>query len=164
MTGKILLLAGLAGVQVTLLAPVNASGIGPDLVLVWVIYWSARLRLRDSVILAFCGGSFLDLLSILPVGTVALGLLPALFLLDYWKDYLKQLGIPILIATVCLASASRVMVAYLVAALIGYEAPIAAMSDTILPRLLVNSLLLLFILFSSYLFRRGRPHASGVNP
>ena len=148
MIGKLGILAGAAALQATVFAQIRVGG-GPDFVLVALIIWAARLRLRDCFILTFGGGLFLDLLSLLPTGSTALGLLPAIFVLDYWKEGLSRISFPILMFTVWLATVGKSFALLLVAAQMGYEVPLSQASDIAFVSMLYNSfIMLLYFLFS----------------
>ncbi len=160
MIGKLSILAGAAVLQATVFAQIRVGGGGPDFALVVLIIWAARLRLRDCLILTFGSSFFLDLFSLLPTGSTALGLLPAIFALDYWKERLSRIGFPIVIFTVWLATVGKSFALLVVAAQVGYEVQLSQASDVTIVSMLYNS----FIMVLYYLFSRVRGDRRIISP
>lgn len=71
-----ILLVIMALLQTTVLPIGRFIGITPDLVLVSLLLWSAHREPREGLIWAFGIGVFLDLLTLSPLGSTALALLP----------------------------------------------------------------------------------------
>ena len=67
---------GLALLQTTVVPMGRIYGITPDLVLVSLFLWSASREPREGLSWAFGIGVFVDLLTLNPLGTAALGFLP----------------------------------------------------------------------------------------
>ncbi len=67
---------GLALLHTTVVPMVRSFGITPDLVLVSLFLWSASREPREGLFWAFGVGIFVDLLTLTPLGTTALGFLP----------------------------------------------------------------------------------------
>ncbi len=70
----------LALLQTTVVPMGRIIGITPNLVLVALFLWSALREPREGLIWAFGIGIFIDLLTLTPLGTTALGLLPVAIL------------------------------------------------------------------------------------
>ncbi len=70
------LLVLLALLQTTVLPMIRVIGIAPNLVLVALLLWSAVREPREGLLWAFGVGVFLDLLTLTPLGSTALALLP----------------------------------------------------------------------------------------
>jgi rod shape-determining protein MreD len=71
-----ILLVLMALIQTTVLPMGHFIGLTPDLVLVSVLLWSATREPREGLVWAFGIGLFLDLLTLSPLGSTALALLP----------------------------------------------------------------------------------------
>lgn len=71
-----ILLVLLALLQTTVLPMIRVIGIAPNLVLVALLLWSAVREPREGLVWAFGVGVFLDLLTLTPLGSTALALLP----------------------------------------------------------------------------------------
>ena len=69
-------LALMALLQTTVLPMGRFIGITPDLVLVSLLLWSANREPREGLVWAFGIGIFLDLLTLSPIGSTSLALLP----------------------------------------------------------------------------------------
>ncbi len=88
-----ILLLGLAVViQASLSALFLPVDGGPNLVFLMVLAWSLNTNLRSGIIWALAGGLLLDLLSLLPVGTSALGLLVLVFVVSGLGTQLYRVG------------------------------------------------------------------------
>jgi len=70
------LLIAMALLQTSVLPMAQSLGIVPDLVLVAVLLWSATREPREGLLWAFGIGIFLDMLTLVPLGSTAMGLLP----------------------------------------------------------------------------------------
>jgi rod shape-determining protein MreD len=71
-----ILIVVLAFLQTTVVPMGRIIGITPDLVLVTLFLWSALREPREGLLWAFGIGIFIDLLTLTPLGTTALGFLP----------------------------------------------------------------------------------------
>jgi rod shape-determining protein MreD len=71
-----ILLMLMALIQTTVLPMGHVIGLTPDLVLVCLLLWSATREPREGLVWAFGTGLFLDLLTLAPLGSTALALLP----------------------------------------------------------------------------------------
>src|SRR3954451_20023795 len=71
-----ILLMLMALIQTTILPMGHVIGLTPDLVLVCLLLWSATREPREGLVWAFASGLFLDLLTLSPLGSTALALLP----------------------------------------------------------------------------------------
>lgn len=72
--GLALLILALA--QTTIMPVINVLEIGPNLVLVLLLLWSARRGAAEGLLWAFPIGIFLDLLALDPLGSNSVSLLP----------------------------------------------------------------------------------------
>jgi rod shape-determining protein MreD len=95
-----LLILLLALVQTTLLPLGRIIGITPDLVLVALLLWSAAREPREGLLWAFGIGLFLDLLTLAPLGSSALALLPVVVIGWLGRNRFFQSGlvVPLLLA------------------------------------------------------------------
>jgi rod shape-determining protein MreD len=75
-----ILLMLLALLQTTVLPMGHVIGLTPDLVLVCLLLWSATREPREGLVWAFGSGLFLDLLTLAPLGSTALALLPVVII------------------------------------------------------------------------------------
>lgn len=163
MIGKLCILAGLASLQATVFTRFRVGGGGPDFALVALVVWASQLRLRDALFLTFCSGLFLDLLSLLPTGTTALGLLPAVFSLEYWKVGLTRIGLPVLIPTVWLATVVKSFILLVVAAQVGYKVQTSHVVNITIIALLYNSFIVSFYFSYKYILTRSRSTSSTIS-
>ena len=87
------LLALLSVIQSTILSHLQLFEGRPDLVLLAVVGWSLAGRTEESMVWGMIGGLFLDLLSGLPFGSSAIGLILVAFLVSlsegrFWEAHL----------------------------------------------------------------------------
>jgi rod shape-determining protein MreD len=87
------ILALAAALQATILQLIGLQGGGPNLVLLIVLSWSINSSLRQGVIWAFVGGTMLDLLSALPLGTSSIPLLILVFAVGGLGQQVYNIGI-----------------------------------------------------------------------
>lgn len=103
-----ILIVALAFLQTTVVPMGRIIGITPDLVLVTLFLWSALREPREGLLWAFGVGLFIDLLTLTPLGTTALGFLPvaALGWLGRGRFFQSGLLFPLLMTLVATAAHS----------------------------------------------------------
>jgi len=110
-----------------------------NLVMVLVICWSLRSSLAEGFVWALVGGVFLDLLSILPVGTSSAALIIIVYAVNAVGRQLLRLRILFLLAITALATVLMSAFSLIGLFLLGNSYDIASMLRLVLlPTLLYN--------------------------
>ena len=131
----------LALVQTAVLPAAQPFGIIPDLVLVALLLWSATREPREGLLWAFGIGIFLDLLTLAPLGSTALGLLPVVAIgwLSRSRFFQSGLLFPLMMAMV--ATLARLAVVVLLTPLIGGHVSLLGVARLGILGALLNSLM-----------------------
>jgi rod shape-determining protein MreD len=99
------LMAGLAIMQSAIISYMPFLEGTPNMVLLVVVSWSLIGRSREAMILGLFGGVFLDMLSILPVGSTSISLILIAYLISlleggFWESNFFTPLVATLVATV----------------------------------------------------------------
>jgi rod shape-determining protein MreD len=119
-----LALATLAITQATILPEINVLGIGPNLVLVMILLWSARHGITEGLLWAFPAGILLDLLSLDRFGTNGLALLPVALIGGLARGRSLHSGVILPMLGVVLATLSHQLAAMILGGVNGSTVPV----------------------------------------
>lgn len=101
------------------MASLNVLDVGPNLALVLILVWSAHKGVPEGVIWAFFLGILLDLLTIIPLGSSSLALIPVAVVGGLSRQRLFHSGVIIPMLLVVLATLIYQLVSSLVGATLG---------------------------------------------
>lgn len=121
--GLILVLTAFA--QATLFPAVNVLGIGPNLVLVFVLVWSGMRGVAEGLLWAFPLGLLLDLLALSPLGTSSLALIPVVVIGGLARRRLFHSGVITPMLAVVAATLAYQFISVVTGALTGPHYPLA---------------------------------------
>ena len=138
-----LLLMAFALVQTSVLPMAQSLGIIPDLVLVALLLWSATCEPREGLLWAFGIGLFLDLLTLAPLGSTALGLLPVTVIGWLSRSRFFQSSVLFPLLMVMAATLARGVVLIVLTPLVGGHVSVLGVARFGLLGALLNSLLVL---------------------
>ncbi len=99
-----LVMAGAAVLQSTVLRFIEIGGVGPDLVLIVLIFIGNRNGVMPAQVAGFVAGAVLDMLGLAPLGFYALvyTLIGALFGITRGKMFVDPIFIPVVLAVVAM--------------------------------------------------------------
>jgi len=158
--GLILILTAFA--QATIFPTVRVlGGMGPDLVLVLILVWSGLHGSREGMVWAFALGLLLDLLTLDPLGSNALALLPVALIGGLASRRLFHSGLIIPMLAVVAATLAHQLMSVSLSTLAGFHYTLLVSVKfgllTALLNVLVVPPLYLFVLATEYL---GVGHAA----
>ncbi|MCY3779684.1 MAG: rod shape-determining protein MreD [Chloroflexi bacterium] len=112
-----------------------------NLVMLFVICWSIRAELSESLVWAFVGGVALDLLSILPIGTTSIALIFIAFAVNGVARQLFRIRLIFLIVVTPIATVLLTAYALFALAILGYAYGVPDVTRLVLiPTILFNLL------------------------
>lgn len=132
--------------QVSLIPALGISPVPPDPMLVVVVAWGVLRGARSAMIWALIGGLFLDLLSSGPFGGYTLGLLAAAGIAGFGSGTIYRSHLILALVMVAVATVAQDLIQ--LALLWINQQPISlpdALSRLILPEILYNIVLMLFV-------------------
>jgi len=136
------LLALLVALQSSIIPQIRISSGQPELVLLFVIAWSFHADLEESLIWVFVGGIMQDLLSVVPLGTSVIGLIPVVFAIHMISRQIYQINIIFVIAGVLIGTIVQHSIAMTVMSVTGISIDlIGNIRYVILPTLFYNLIL-----------------------
>lgn len=114
-----ILLVLLALTQTTVLPMIRVIGITPNLVLVALLLWSTLREPREGLLWAFGAGVFLDLLTLTPLGSTALTLLPVAMIGWLGRNRVFQSGLLFPLLMTMLATVANTLATLALGPLLG---------------------------------------------
>jgi len=115
-----------AFVQITVFPIVNVLGIGPNLILVLVLVWSGLRGTPEGLLWVFPLGLLLDVLTLDPLGSNGLALVPVALIGGLARRRLFHSGVIIPLVAVVAATLAHHIVTLLVSLLAGTSYPLLA--------------------------------------
>lgn len=100
---------------------IRFGGGSPDFVLVLVLLWASRNELETGLTWAIIGGVLQDLLSVVPAGASALGMVIPVYIVHLLRGNVYRVGFILMIGVVFGSTLFKELVVALVASLIGYR-------------------------------------------
>lgn len=138
----ILILAAI--VQSTIVPEIRIGEGGPDLVLLFVLSWTLLAGLGQGFAWAMLGGILEDLLSGLPLGTTALALIIAVFLINTVFGVIRRRNLPFALLALAAGTGIYHLALLVILAIIGKPVQIGyALVHVTLPTLIFNVILIL---------------------
>lgn len=133
------LLAILVALQSSIIPQIRISSGQPELVVLFVIAWSFHADFEESLIWVFAGGIMQDLLSIVPIGTSVLGLIPVVFVIHFITRQIYQINIILVVTAILVGTIVQHSTAMIVISVTGIQVDlIANIRYVILPTLFYN--------------------------
>lgn len=108
-----------AALQSSLVPQIRVLGGGPDLVLLIVLSWSVHSEFDEALTWAFVGGIVQDLLSAMPTGTSAMGLVILVYVVHLLSERLYGIGFVLLSMLVVAGTVLKGSIGALVLAITG---------------------------------------------
>ncbi|MDI3339199.1 MAG: rod shape-determining protein MreD [Sphaerobacter sp.] len=119
-----LVLTSMAYAQTTVFPAINVLGIGPNLILVLVLVWSGLRGAPEGLLWVFPLGLLLDLLTLNPLGSSGLALVPVALIGGLARRRLFHSGLIIPLVAVVAATLAHQLVSLVVALLAGTSYPL----------------------------------------
>lgn len=132
----ILALAAVA--QSTFAPQIQLLGGRPDLVFLLVLCWSINTSLDSAVAWAMIGGILQDLLSGLPTGTSALGMVPLVFGINNLSHQVYRVGFVLLVGLVIVGTVFKQFVELVILLLMGRSLSLIEIGYVVFPTLFYN--------------------------
>ncbi|MBL8134206.1 MAG: rod shape-determining protein MreD [Anaerolineae bacterium] len=134
----------------------------PDLVFLIVLAWSIHGRLDQTLVWAFVGGIFADLLSAAPTGATVVGLVLTVFAVAWLRSQVYRIGLISMLGLIVFGTLVHKTIYVLILSFTGYRMPIlGALLNIVLPTVVYN-LVLMAPLY--WLTRRLQRSSGGDNP
>lgn len=150
--GLILILTAFA--QATIFPAVNVLGIGPNLVLVLVLVWASLRGTPEALLWIFPLGLLLDFLTLDPLGTNGLALVPVALIGGLARRRLLHSGVIIPMIAVVAATLAHQLVGLAIAAAVGPYTPLSGSIRLALLMALLNMVVVPLLYLAVQLMER----------
>jgi rod shape-determining protein MreD len=155
----VLLLGLAAALGSTFMPQIRVFSGMPDLVLLLVLSMAVFNPLERAVAWALIGGIFQDMLSIMPLGASAVGLVLMVFFIDWVRGQVFRIGLLTLLGVTVISTAAQKIILLIVSALVGLPIrPLETAAYVILPTIVYN----VIFLFPVYWLTRRLSRARAV--
>lgn len=121
-----LVIATMAIAQAALIPPINVLSIGPNIVLVLILVWSAERGIAEGVVWTLPVGILLDLLALDPIGSNTLALIPVAIIGGLARRRLFHSGVIVPMLLVVVATVVHQSIGAIVSSATGSSYPFGA--------------------------------------
>lgn len=150
-----LVLVAITIAQATFLPAINVLGIAPNLALVLILVWSALWGIPEGLLWAFPLGILLDLLSLDPIGTNGLALVPVAIIGGLARQRFFHSGLIVPMVLVVAATLGHQLVSSIVGAAVGYGFSLGAILRLGIMTALLNMMVVPILYFVVLILERA---------